>query len=126
MTFIGPTTLLQSKLCYSNVICIRWLSSGLFCSGNIVSRTFPGHFLTLKFQDISRTWKMNLLFSRFSRTRGNPAYILKSFWEYIFDNNICIQSLLHFVGEKYVFVEQTAFCERVHQSVKYYHLLARR
>ena len=26
----------------------------------------------VKFKGISRTWKMNLLFSRFSRTRGNP------------------------------------------------------
>ena len=29
----------------------------------------------VKFKEIPRTWKMNLLFSRFSRTPGNPDYL---------------------------------------------------
>jgi len=43
-----------------------------FFTGNIFSRTFPDF---AKFNDISRTWKMNLLFSRFSRTHRNPVII---------------------------------------------------
>jgi len=35
-----------------------------------ISKTFPD---LIKFKDISRTWKMNLLFSRFSRMHGNPV-----------------------------------------------------
>jgi len=35
-------------------------------------RTFPDF---VKFEDISRTWKMNLLFSRFSRTRVNLVMV---------------------------------------------------
>ena len=36
-------------------------------------RTFPDF---VKFKDISRACKMNLLFSKFSRTRGNPIIII--------------------------------------------------
>jgi len=43
---------------------ILFFSKAVFVPGDCV-----------KFQDISRTWKMNLLFSRFSTTRGNPNYL---------------------------------------------------
>ena len=43
-----------------------------FVPGNIFSRTFPDF---VKLKDIYRTRKINLLFSRISRTRGNPVYV---------------------------------------------------
>ena len=51
------------------------LFSQVFYSKWIFSRavSFPGDFV--KFKDITSTWKMNLLFSRFSITRGNPDYL---------------------------------------------------
>ena len=45
-----------------------------FFTGNIISRTFPDF---VKFRDISRTSKMNLLLSRFSRRHGNPFSLLQ-------------------------------------------------
>jgi len=60
------------KISSINIIFIHWLFvvNGFFSTGNIFSRTFPDF---VKFKDISRTWKMNMLFSRFSRMHGNPV-----------------------------------------------------
>ena len=57
-----------------NIYLHIFVLSGFCFTGNIFSRTFPVHFLIfLKFQNISRTWKMNLLFSKFPRTHGDPV-----------------------------------------------------
>ena len=61
----GTLFLPQSKLSLTGLIFIH----GLFCS-SYFSRTFPDF---VKSQDISRTWRINLLFSRFSRMHGNPV-----------------------------------------------------
>jgi len=51
----------------------------LFSTGILFSKIFskavffPEDFV--KFKHIFGTWKMNLLFSRFSTTRGNPDYL---------------------------------------------------
>jgi len=63
--------LLQSKFSSTDItfihrlFCFKWT----FLTGNIFSRTFPDF---VKRKDISRTWKINL-FSRISRTCGNPV-----------------------------------------------------
>ena len=63
-------------------------SKWIFSQVIFISRTFPE---LLKFQDISRTWKMNLLFSRFCRTRGNPVVPI------VFDGADYEHDLIHIV-----------------------------
>jgi len=72
LTFIWYSPLLTPSSCLIQPSFLLWayyLFTDLF-TGNIFSSTIPDF---VKFNDISRTWKMNLLFSRLSRTSGNPA-----------------------------------------------------
>jgi len=50
---------------YDRLLTFLWYSL-------LLTRVFAD---SVKFQDISRTWKMNLLFSRM---RGNPGYLNKT------------------------------------------------
>ena len=62
----------QSKFASKGIIFIHALFFRRdFFTGNIFFLTFPDF---VKFVDISKTWKMYLLFSRLSRTCENPVY----------------------------------------------------
>jgi len=65
-------------------------------TGNIFARIFPDF---VKFQNISRTWKINLLFSRFSWTHGNPAV-----W-YIYHDLNCVWVYSEFMYIKTQYIE---------------------
>jgi len=57
--------LFSTGILFGQVFCFKWI----FFKGSI----FPGDFV--RFKDISRNWKINLLFSRFFTTCGNPDYL---------------------------------------------------
>jgi len=70
-----------SRLCTSTLFLLQaynfftcFLLKVIFLTGNIISRTIPN---LVKFKDISRTWKMNLLFSKLSRICGNPGTVIR-------------------------------------------------
>ena len=69
--FMVPAT--KEILFSTGIIFIHFLNSKWgFSKGSIFSMRFSDF---VKFKDISRTGKMNLLYSRFSRTPGNPDYL---------------------------------------------------
>jgi len=60
----------------TGIIFIIFCSKWIFFTGNIFSRTFHD---IVNFKDISRTWKMNLLFSRM---HGNPVLSTEGGFDY--------------------------------------------
>ena len=69
-----------SRLCTGNLFLLQSILSTVIIfiqrvfvlSGSFHRQYFFPDFV--KFKYISKTWKMNLLFSKFSKTRGNPAF----------------------------------------------------